>query len=50
MRRNYRNAYLAFALYSLLAIAAWWFPLTAAALTTPTWIFWLVFGIRIKRA
>jgi uncharacterized membrane protein len=50
MRGNYKNAYFAFAFYSLLAIAAWWFPLTAAAATTTTWIFWLVFGIRMKRA
>ncbi len=50
MRGNYKNAYFAFALYSLLTIAAWWFPLTAAAITTTTWIFWLVFGIRMKRA
>ena len=50
MRKNNKNAYFALALYSLLAIAAWWFPLTAAAVTTTTWIFWLAFGIRMKRA
>lgn len=44
------KAYSAFALYSLLAIAAWWYPIAAAAVTTTTWIFWLVFGIRMKRA
>lgn len=42
-----RNGYFAFTAYSLLAILALWFPLTIAAVTTLTWIFWLIFGINI---
>ncbi len=48
MRESMRNGYPAVALYSLLAIAAVWFPLTVALLTTMSWIFWLAFGIRMK--
>jgi len=48
MRQNGRFGYFAFTLYSLCAIAAFWFPLTIATITTITWIFWLVHGIRIK--
>jgi uncharacterized membrane protein len=46
---NHRNGYLALALYSVLAIAAWWLPLTVALVTMATWIFWLVLGIRMKQ-
>lgn len=49
IRDNTRNGYFAFALYALLSIAALWFPLTVAIVTTLTWIFWLAFGIRMKR-
>ena len=48
MRVNRRNGYSAFIVYSLLAIIAFWFPLTVAIVTGLTWIFWLVFGINIK--
>lgn len=47
-RENTRYAYFAFTLYSLFAIAAFWFPLTIAIATTLTWIFWLILGINIK--
>ena len=40
--------YFAFALYSLCAIMAIWFPLTIAIITTVTWIFWLIWGINLK--
>lgn len=45
MRMNNRNGYFAFAIYSTFAILANWFPVTLAAITTMTWIFWLIFGI-----
>ena len=48
MRVNRRNGYSAFIVYSLLAIIAFWFPLTVAIVTGLTWIFWLMFGINIK--
>jgi uncharacterized membrane protein len=41
-------SYFAFALYSICAILAIWFPLAIAIITTITWIFWLIWGIRIK--
>ena len=47
MRVNNRNGYLAFAIYSTFAVLAYWFPITIAALTTMTWIFWLVLGITV---
>ena len=37
-------------LYALLAVAALWFPLTVATITTLTWVFWLMLGIRMKHA
>lgn len=43
-----RNAYMGLALYIGLAVVAVWLPLAAAAGTTLTWIFWLVFGLRQK--
>ena len=48
MHINRRNGYFAFVVYSLLAITAFWFPLTIAIITSLTWIFWLIFGISIK--
>lgn len=48
MRASGRHGYGAFVLYSMLAIAAFWFPTAVAAVTTMTWIYWLVFGIRMK--
>ncbi len=49
MRVNRRNGFYAFTVYILLALAAFWFPVTVAIITILTWIFWLVHGIRIKR-
>jgi len=48
IRENGRNGYFAFVLYSVLALAALWFPLSVAIATTLSWIFWLVLGIRMK--
>lgn len=47
MRTNNRNGYFAFAIYSILAVAAIWFPQIVAAVTTTLWVFWLVHGINI---
>ena len=44
--RNY--GFVAFALYSGLAIIAIWLPFTVAIITTLTWIIWLIWGIRLK--
>jgi uncharacterized membrane protein len=46
---NQRNAILAMALYSLLAVTALWQPVGVAIVTTTTWVFWLVLGIRLKQ-
>ena len=50
IREHGRNGYRAFALYSLLAITAFWFPLASAIVTTASWIFWLAYGFRMKHA
>lgn len=50
LRRNARSGYAALALYSLLAIAALWVPLTVAIVTTATWIAWLVMGLHARHA
>jgi TMEM175 potassium channel family protein len=48
LRGQKRSASGAIALYSLLALTAFWFPVTAAVVTTATWIFWLILSIRLK--
>jgi uncharacterized membrane protein len=48
MVANLRNAYFGLAFYSLLAIMAIWLPIVAAIGTTFSWIFWLIYGIRLK--
>lgn len=50
LREGRRNAYFALVLYSLLSIAALWFPIAIAIVTTLSWIFWLALGIRWKKA
>jgi uncharacterized membrane protein len=50
MVENGRNGYYAVGLYSALAVAAVWFPLPVAVVTTLCWIFWLVRGVRMKDA
>jgi uncharacterized membrane protein len=46
MRDNHRNGYLAFVVYSLLALIAIWFPLAIAIVTTMLWVYWLTFSLR----
>ncbi|HYM93653.1 MAG TPA: TMEM175 family protein [Chitinophagaceae bacterium] len=48
IRKNGQFGYFAFALYTLCAIIAIWFPLAIAIITTITWIFWLINGISMK--
>lgn len=48
MGESARNGYFAFALYALLAVAALWFPIPVAIVTTLSWLFWLLLGIRLK--
>ena len=48
IRKNSQFGIFAFVLYSVFAILAIWFPLIIAAVTTVTWIFSLVWGIRLK--
>lgn len=48
MRDNRRFGFFAFVLYALCAVAALWFPLPSAIVTSATWVFWLIFGLRRK--
>jgi len=48
IRRGGNFGYFAFILYSLCAIIAIWFPFTIAIVTTLSWIFWLIYSIKIK--
>ncbi len=48
MRNNHRNGYVALAIYSLCAIAAFWFPLLVAILISAIWIGWAVIGVRVR--
>ena len=48
MRKNYSYGYFAFATYFVFAFLAFWMPLFMAALTTITWIFWLIYSITMK--
>lgn len=48
-REARRNGYFAIGLYSLLALLAIWFPMVSFVLTTLTWLFWLIMGIRMKQ-
>lgn len=49
MRDSGKFGYFAFAVYSLCAIIAFWFPLAIAIITTLIWILWLIWGISMKR-
>jgi uncharacterized membrane protein len=46
MRENRRNGYFALVVYSLLALVAFWFPVTIAAVTATLWAYWLVLAVR----
>jgi uncharacterized membrane protein len=48
IRRNGQYAYFALGFYILCGVIAIWFPLTIAIVTTLMWIFWLIWGIKIK--
>lgn len=48
MRNSLRNGYFAVVVYSLLALLAFWFPLSIAVVTTMLWAYWLVLGIRMR--
>jgi len=48
MRMNRRRAYFAVALYTALAVAAFWLPRLTAAVTRGTWVFWLIHGVNLK--
>jgi uncharacterized membrane protein len=50
VRANNRRGYFAFVFYGLLAIAALWVPFAIALVTTASWIFWLILGLRLKHA
>jgi uncharacterized membrane protein len=50
LRANERSGYGAMVLYTLLAVIAAWLPTLVAALTTATWIAWLVISLRAKHA
>jgi len=47
MRINQRNGYFACVIYAAFAGLAFWFPVAIAAVTTLTWVFWLILGISI---
>ena len=46
VRAGYRGGYFASVVYSLLALAAVWFPLAVAIVTTMLWAYWLAFSLR----
>jgi len=48
MRSNLRNGYFALAVYTILTVMAFWFPLVIAFLISLIWVFWLIHGINIK--
>jgi TMEM175 potassium channel family protein len=50
LRNGNKQGYMALILYSLLAVIALWFPVSVAAVTTASWIFWLSLGVRMKHA
>jgi len=47
-RNSLKYAFFAFVIYSFFAIAAIWFPLVIAIVTTLTWIFWLILGLKAR--
>jgi uncharacterized membrane protein len=48
IRKGSKYAYYAFAIYSLCAIFAIWFPLTVTLITAVIFIFWLLYGMNLK--
>ena len=50
LRTARRHGLGAVAIYGALTIAALWLPVTVAMITTLSWMFWLVLGIRTARS
>jgi uncharacterized membrane protein len=50
LRTSHRHAWHSVFLYSALAVGAFWFPQPIAAVTTLSWIIWLVFGLYTLKA
>jgi len=48
LKNTTSKSYSAFALYSVCAILAIWFPLTTAIVVGLTWIAWLIVGINVR--
>lgn len=48
LRANMKFGYYALVTYSFFAIIAFWFPVAIAIITTIIWIFWLIFGMKMK--
>jgi hypothetical protein len=48
LRAARRDGYFALGLYALLAVMAFGFPQVVAFLLAAIWLFWLIYGIRIK--
>jgi len=48
MRKNRSYGYVAFAVYTVSSIVAFWFPLTIAISTTIIWGFWLILGVSLS--
>ncbi|HEX7798414.1 MAG TPA: TMEM175 family protein [Vicinamibacterales bacterium] len=48
IRDGNRNGYMAVVVYSLLALLAFWLPLTIAIVTTLLWAYWLVFSLQAE--
>ena len=48
VRHGQRNGYLAFVVYSLLALIAVWFPLVIWIVTTMLWAYWLTLSLRTE--
>jgi TMEM175 potassium channel family protein len=46
VREGQRNGYVALMVYSLLALLAFWVPLTIAIVTTLLWAYWLSFSLK----
>jgi TMEM175 potassium channel family protein len=49
VRQNQKFGYFAFIIYFICSIVAFWIPFTIALFTTATWIFWLIWGIRVQQ-
>jgi TMEM175 potassium channel family protein len=48
IKKDFQFGIFATILYSLCAIAAIWFPVTTALITSLTWVFWLIYGVSFK--